>query len=89
MVSQVLVGCVDLASEEHKCHDVRGQSEGRGLGEKILDEGRCMRLCVRRTNDKYMTCDEGYLTEKLHDRRIPIWARSRTRRGAAFGCLMR
>jgi hypothetical protein len=35
-VSQVLVGCVDLVSEEDKCHDARGQStsEGRSLGEK-------------------------------------------------------
>jgi hypothetical protein len=44
-VSQVLVGCVDLISEEDKCHDARGQSEGRESGGKrlvyyeILDEG--------------------------------------------------
>jgi hypothetical protein len=42
-VSQVLVGCVDLISEEDKCHDARGQSEGRESGElvyyEILDEG--------------------------------------------------
>ena len=62
-VSQVLVGCVDLISEEDKCHNTRGQSEGRSLREKewcitrYSMRGRCIRLSVRRTNDKYMTCD--------------------------------
>ena len=43
-VSQVLVGCLDLVSED-KCHDARGQSEGRESGGKrlvyyeIFDEG--------------------------------------------------